>query len=408
MTRSIALGLPCLTIVLLLAATAPAAPLSREARFQAELEQIVEQYELPGATAAFTLADGTTEVVAAGLADVATGEPMRPASRMLAASIGKTFVAATVLALHQEGRLDLDDSLSSWLGHRDWFARLPNADTITLRQLLRHQSGLPDHVDDPAFHTAWQQHRTDGDAPLGPEDLIAFVLDHPPLFAAGQGWSYTDTGYLLLGLVIEGASGRSYYESVTDRFLEPLGLDATTPSDRTDLPGLATGYLSPDNPMSLPAETTVRPAVMAWDPRLEWTGGGLVSNPGDLTRWAWALFGGHALQEPYLETLLDAVPLDTTASGPRYGLGVLLRPEGPLGPTYGHAGWIPGYVSSLRYFPDEGIAVAFQVNTDIDMLGPAALVADDMELRLARIALQADDTRARTRRLDEPTLRRRP
>lgn len=385
-TVPVLLGLFMTTMI---AAAPSASSPALKATFQAELEQIVEQYGLPGATAAYTLADGTTVSVSAGQADIATGLDMRPDTPMLAASIGKTFVAAIMLSLHQEGRLDLDDPLSRWLGDRTWFGRLPNASTITLRQLLRHQSGLPDHVNNPAFLTTWQNRRQDGDTPFQPEDLIAFVLDDAPLFPAGTAWSYSDTGYLLLGLVIEEANEDSYYETVANRFLDPLGLHATKPSDRPELPGLATGYLSPDNELGLPPSTTLRPGIMAWNPSLEWTGGGLVSNARDLSRWAWILWGGRGLDTPYLKTLLQAVPIDSDPAGPQYGLGVGIRPEGPLGRSWGHGGWIPGYVSSLRYYPDQDISVAFQVNTDIGLLGPGSRIGEDMEVRLARIVLRA-------------------
>jgi len=386
---AIARTLVLLAPTLLCAALCSAGPTAQEARFQAELERIVEQYGLPGATAAYVLADGTTGVAAAGLADVETGTPMQPESRMLAASIGKTFVGAVVVALEQDGLLDLDDPLSQWLGNRPWFPRLPNANTITLRHLLRHESGLPDHVDDPAFHAAWAERRRDGGDPLSPEDLIAFVLDRPPLFPSGEGWSYSDTGYLLVGLVIEAASGRSYYETLTRRFLAPLELDAITPSDRTELPGLASGYMAPDNGLGLPPVTTTAPGIMAWDPGLEWTGGGLVGDSRDLALWAWTLFGGRALPDPYLETLLLAVPIGDAPASPRYGLGVGVRSDGPLGPTLGHGGWIPGYVSSLRYYPAADIAVAFQVNTDIGMFDASDDISEDMERRLAHIVMAA-------------------
>lgn len=390
-TAHFSLGLICLTTLVLVTGDVSATPHSLKARFQSELDRIVAQYELPGATAAYTLADGTTVAVAAGLADVATEQPMQPDSRMLAASIGKTFVGAVMLSLDQEGRLDLDDHLSLWLGDKPWFSRLPNHDAITLRQLLRHESGLPDHVKIAAFPSAWQQRRQDGDTPFEPEELIAFVLDQSPLFPAGDAWSYSDTGYLLLGLVIEAASGCTYYATVTDRFLTPLGLEATRPQDHLELPGLATGYVSQDNELGLPPATTRSPGVLAWHPGLEWTGGGLVSNSGDLARWAWVLFSGRGLQEPYLEELLQGRPIDTHPNGPRYGLGVGIHPQGLLGPTWGHGGWIPGYVSNLRYYPDRGIAVAFQVNTDIGMIGSADRIGEDMETRLARIVLSFEN-----------------
>lgn len=142
------LGLMLVTVIILIAC-----PHSRtlKEQFQSELEALQDQYRFPGATAAYILPDGTVEVFSVGLADVELDIPMMPESGMLAASIGTTFVGATVLALVQEGVLSLDDPISKWLNDRSWFSRLPNHATITLRQLLNHTSGIANHVDEEGF-----------------------------------------------------------------------------------------------------------------------------------------------------------------------------------------------------------------------------------------------------------------
>jgi len=105
--------------------------------------------------------------------------------------------------------------------------------TITLRHLLRHRSGLPDHVYDAAFGAEFAQRLKTGRSFM-PGELIGYVLDEEPLFRPGEGFAYTDTGYVLLGMVVEKAAGESYYEGVARRFLEPIGLAQTSPSDRRD------------------------------------------------------------------------------------------------------------------------------------------------------------------------------
>ncbi|MEX1662126.1 serine hydrolase domain-containing protein [Thioclava sp. 15-R06ZXC-3] len=132
---------------------------------------------------------------------------MTPENRMLAASIGKTFVADTVLALESEGRLSRADLLADHLGDRTWSTKLPNAETITIGHLLRHQSGLPDHPHLPTFQTAAAARIAAGKRRFPPEELLDFVTGRAPLFAADAGWAYSDTGYILLGLVIEEVTG---------------------------------------------------------------------------------------------------------------------------------------------------------------------------------------------------------
>jgi D-alanyl-D-alanine carboxypeptidase len=306
---------------------------------------------------------------------------------MLAASIGKTFVGATVIALAREGRLDLDAPLSCWLGERDWFERLPNHAAISLRNLLNHRSGLPDHVYTAQFRAAMASRGRDQTDPPPPEALIGFVLDAPPLFAAGEGWAYSDTGYLLLGMVIEAATGRSYYDEVSRRFLAPLALSRTSPSDQRDLPGLAAGYMAADNVFGLPPKTIDEDGTMNWHPGAEWAGGGLASTAIDLARWGWLLFGGRAMSAPYLDDLLRAEPIGSDAPDIAYGAGVSIHRDGPFGPSYSHAGWIPGYTASLRYYAEHQVAIAFMINTDIGLVGGDGGSMRQVEEELARVIL---------------------
>jgi D-alanyl-D-alanine carboxypeptidase len=119
---------------------------------------------------------------------------------------------------------------------------------------------------------------------------------------------------------------------------------------------------------------------------VEWTGGGLVSSSADLARWAQVLFEGDAMAGDYLTELLAGPTVDT--SGPlRYGLGVTIQEGGALGTTLGHGGWIPGYCTSLRYYPEYGVAIAFQINTDVGVMDGAPSHIDLIEERLARVVM---------------------
>lgn len=353
-------------------------------QFQTILDAFQKHYGFPGATAAYVLPDGEVGVAATGLADIRTNTAMTPQSRMLAASIGKTFVGATVVALAKDRRLSLDDPVSDWLGHRDWFKRVPNHESMTLRHLLTHSAGLPDHVHDAAFQAAASKRWRGLENPFPPEALVAFVLDQPPLFEAGRGWAYSDTGFILLGMVIESATGQGYYDVIRVRFTDPLQLVETAPSNRPDLKNLATGYMSENNTFGFPAETTTSPGVMAWNPAIEWTGGGLVSTSRDLALWGAALFQGRAMGVPYLADLLAAVPVDPRNPDIEYGLGVAIHHGGTYGTVYGHGGWIPGYSSSLRYYAEHDITIAFQINTDIGIVDDSSPLVRELEQQLAK------------------------
>lgn len=355
------------------------------AQFQKEIDALRQEYGFPGATAAYVLSDGTEGVVATGFSDIETKSKMSTSSRMLAASIGKTFVSATVLALADEGHFGLDDRISLWLSDNPWFVRLPNHDSITIRHLLTHRAGLPNHVEEPAFAAKLAENWAKPGTLFSPEMLIGYVFDQPALFAPGDGWSYSDTGYVLVGLIIEKATGRSYYKEVQERFLDPLDLSLTSPSDRHDLSGLAAGYMSADNTFGLPAKTTSDDGRMVWNPATEWTGGGLASNSLDIARWAKALFEGRAMEGPYLDDLLSARPISAELLDVSYGAGVGIHKTGPIGPWYNHGGWIPGYSSSLRYYPEHRVAIAFQINTDIGIVDDSTALYEEMAARLEQV-----------------------
>jgi D-alanyl-D-alanine carboxypeptidase len=349
------------------------------ARFQAELDRIHEQAQttdaaFPGATAAFILPDDRVVGCATGYSDTELGIPMTAGMRMPSGSIGKSYVAAVALSLARDGVLSLDDRISKWLGDEDWLGRLPNGDDITLRMLLNHSGGLVDHVFDvPAFHETAKKLFSEGDPDryLAPRELVEFALDREPLFPAGRGFNYTDTGYILAGMVMERASGTPYYDELERRFLEPLDLRYTVPQDRRWVPDLAQGYAIQSAELFGVPPRVVDDGNLVFNPLTEWTGGGLFNNPQDLVRWAKALYEGDAMAGEYLEDLLGSVA-ETGPERPEqaYGLGVGIS-ETPFGTAYGHGGFFPGYLSVMRYLPDRRIAVAMQINTDAEQ--PATL-----------------------------------
>jgi D-alanyl-D-alanine carboxypeptidase len=319
----------------------------------------VAEQNLVGATAAISI-DGVVHTFATGYSDRTSRTPMRPVDRMLAGSVGKMFVAAIALRLEQEGALDLDTPISRWLSTERWYSRVPNAERLTLRHLLAHRGGVPNHVNDTKFIAAVAERARDATAllqPIAPADLIAFVLDKPPAFEPGTGYLYSDTGYLLAGMVLERVTGRKYYDLLSD-VIRSLRLMETAPSDRVDLPGLIPGYLPANNALGFPEKTTVNGRLVV-NPSVEWTGGGIVSTAGDLARWSAALFG-DARWSNIGRAMVAAA--DSTA-GSSYGLGVSIT-RTANGVLYGHSGWFAGYRTEVAYQPSDRVSVAFQTNSD--------------------------------------------
>ena len=338
------------------ASSAPASDALSTA-LQRKLDSLRAAGGFPGASLAVVLRDGRSAAVATGYADTAARTPLRPSDRLMQGSVGKTYVAAVAMQLVHEGRLSLDAPISTYLGSRPWFSRLPNAGAIKVRDLMRHTSGLVRYEFDPKFTAALTKEPMRA---WTPEEEIAFVLDQKPPFAAGAGWEYSDTNYIVLGLILEQITGRSYHQLLRDRLLVPLALRNTIPVTGPVVPGLAQGYAGKKNEFG-GAEAMLRDGRMIINPAFEWTGGGVASTTEDLARWAKQLYEGKAFDAKLLPMVFDAVPAKL---GPntRYGLGVIVR-ESPAGVTYGHSGFFPGYATEMLYIPATGIALAIQVNT---------------------------------------------
>jgi D-alanyl-D-alanine carboxypeptidase len=329
----------------------------REA-IQTKLKELHRTSHFPGMTAGFVLPDGRSGSVAIGLADLEKKSLMQPSDRMLAGSIGKTFFSAVTLQLVAEGKLALDSRIKTWLGSEPWFDRLPNGPDITLRMLMNHTSGVPEHVLDPAFIAAVKR---DPDKHWMPAEMVAYVLGKKPHFPAGEGWSYADTNYILAGMIIERVAGRDLYALVNDRLLKRFRLTSTSPSTTRVLPGLIPGHSGKGSPCGIEGPS-IKDGKVIFNPQCEWAGGGFVSTSEDLARWARALYGGDVLTTESLEKLIAGVPAKT-GKGDQYGLGVQIRLS-PWGTSLGHGGWFPGYLSEMEFFSATRLAVAVQFNTD--------------------------------------------
>src|SRR5688572_5412403 len=327
---------------------------------QLKLDEWHKAGSFPGATLGVVLANGESFGLAVGLSDREMKTPMKPNDRMLAGSVGKTFAAATALQLIKEGKIGLDDKIERYLGREPWFSRLPNARDITVRHLLNHTSGLMRYE----FKDQFTKDLTANPEKIWkPAELITYLLDEKPPFAAGKGWDYSDTNYIVLGMIIEKVTGRRFYDEANRRLLKPLKLVDTIPQDGLRLKGVVQGYAGPNNPFGGRDEMIVN-GKFAINPQFEWTGGGYVSTAHDLARWAKMIYEGKAYSPDLLPQVVDGVSAPMLGRESKYGLGVIIR-KTPLGTSYGHSGFFPGYMTDMMYFPEHKVAVAVQVNTSV-------------------------------------------
>jgi D-alanyl-D-alanine carboxypeptidase len=328
------------------------------AALQKTVESLQSSKAFPGLSVAIALPDGQVWTGQSGKAVLATKQPVTADTLFSFGSISKTFVAALVGRLAQQGAIGLDDPLS------DYVPSFYLASKITVRMLLNHTSGVMELFDTPGTSAAIL---ADPRRAWTADDVLARVGHNRYAFAPGKGYKYSNTDYVLLGKVVEKATGKTVAALVRSEFLEPLGLDSTflqTEETAADL-GIAApeahGYMTPaskprDNfagtmlPFTSEA-TAVGPA------------GAYVSTPYDLARWGSALYGGQVLDQATLASMVDIS--QTSSYRPRwvYGLGFEETSISGL-VAWGHRGHLDGFWSSMEYLPSYGVTIVVAANAE--------------------------------------------
>ena len=334
------------------------------AALKRQLQEKLNEWHLagkfPGATLGVVLADGESFGLAVGHSDRGKKTPMRFDDRMLAGSTGKTFAAATAFQLVSEGKLSLDDKVEKYLGSEPWFDRLPNSHQITIRQLMNHTSGLVRYEFKKEFTDLLT---ADPMKVWTPEERLAYLFDEKPPFEAGKGWDYSDTNYIVLGMIIERVTRKPFYGEARRRLIRPLKLANTIAQEGPVMKGVIQGYAGEGNPFG-GKDAMIENGRFVVNPQLEWTGGGWASTSLDLARWAKMYFEGKAFSSTLLPQVLDGVPAPMLGKDAKYGLCVIIR-NTAAGISYGHSGFFPGYLTDMMYFPDGKFAVSVQVNTSV-------------------------------------------
>ncbi|MGW2374676.1 MULTISPECIES: serine hydrolase domain-containing protein [Kitasatospora] len=338
--RRIGVTLLAAALASLAPGAAAAAPASQAAAgLQPELNALVEQGTSTAALAEVRDQGRITWRGAAGTADLATGRSAHADGRFRIASVTKTFVSTVTLQLVGEGRIGLDDPIEHYLP-----GAVPNGAAITVRQLLNHTSGLGNYLDDPKVRDTTEAGNREFLATgrwieYTPERLLAIGAAMSPYFAPGQGWHYSNTNYVVIGMLIRQVTGNSWREEVENRIIRPLGLHHTTlPTTSTAIPGPhARGYFK----LSEGAADVTR-----LSPTIADAAGAAISTTDDLTRFHAALFSGHLLAPAQLAEMTATVPIPDAPDHAEYGLGVV-RYDLSCGQFWGHPGEIPGYSTGL-------------------------------------------------------------
>jgi D-alanyl-D-alanine carboxypeptidase len=275
----------------------------------------------------------------AGVADLSTGRPVPLDAEFRVGSVTKTFVATVVLQLAGEGRLSLDDTVAHWLpGVVE--GNGTDGRRITIRELLQMTSGIYDYANDLPVLASAAGFEASRLRTYTPGQLVALAMRHRPLFAPGTSASYSDTNYVLLGMIIGRVTGRSWAQQVNARIIRPLGLRHTiTPGTFPLIPGPhADGY------SSFGGDTLINTTVL--NPSAADASGSMISTTADLSRFYTALADGRLLARPQLtemETTIAAPGGAEGIPGARYGLGLDWFPLPCGGGYFGHPGDIPGY-----------------------------------------------------------------
>lgn len=333
-----------LTAVGLGLATPMASATDSRQRTTPTLQQSVDAIEKTGTVAVVAQSTGPDgrRYATTGVSDTATGRAARVTDKFRIASSTKAFVSTVMLQLVGEGRVSLDDTVEHWLpGLVSGNGNDGNA--ITVRQLLNHTSGLFNYTADFPEISSVADFQADRYTTWTPQQLVGIAMRHQPDFAPGTQWEYSNTNYILAGMIIQKATGHTWQQEVTRRIIRPLGLrDTSAPDTSARIPGQHLhGYSDFDGSGPTIDVTSVNPTAAG-------SAGAMISTTNDLSRFFSALLNGkllHPAQLAEMKTTVRATSLDPVWPGARYGLGLMQIPLTCGGFYYSHAGDLMGYTT---------------------------------------------------------------
>ncbi|MBC7841916.1 MAG: beta-lactamase family protein [Gemmatimonadaceae bacterium] len=298
----------------------------------------------------FAPALGRSVTATIGVSDLVRGRQLTPSDRFLAGSVGKTFFAALALRAASRGSFALDAPISRLLPA----VRIAAFQWITPRMLLTHTSGIGEY--DATFMTSLL------DEPLRvrtTDDWLDVLRRQPPARGKAGQFRYSDLNYVVLAIVLDALEPGGAYAAIDRELLRPLGMSGTEASTRPSLDQLVTGY---DGPASMfGRDDMLVDGSLIYNPQFEWGGGGFISTPSDLARWMWAFRAGRAFPDSLWPQVVARPPGVSDTSQSWRGMGVHVG-RSALGAHVGHSGYMPGYVSWVRWYESLDVSIAMQAN----------------------------------------------
>ncbi|HAN17489.1 MAG: hypothetical protein A2X13_09400 [Bacteroidetes bacterium GWC2_33_15] len=333
----------------------------KETAIKSELQKIIQELGVPGINMSISMPDDEIWTISEGYADKEKQILMKPEDVMFSGSTGKTFCAALILQLQDEGKLNVDDSLSKYFGNEDWFNKIPNARKLTLRMLLNHTTGLERYEFDDSVAIMLNKNP---DKVWTGVDRLSLIFGKPALHEPGKGWAYSDTNYIILGMLIEKLTSNEYYAELEKRFFQPLKLENTFPANNREITRLIPGYTAFSKEFAVPEKVLLDNGKFAFNPQMEFTGGGIACTASDLAKWGKLYYSGKVFsQDSYKLMITPADQKTDLQDNAKYGMACFVWDEdGRI--SFGHTGFFPGYVTIVEYIPGYNICIAMQWNTD--------------------------------------------
>lgn len=326
----------------------------RRSEYEMLLSSIIKR-GVPGILMSVDDSQNNSWTGADGKADLYNDVDLQACNITRVGSTVKMFTAVTVLKLVEEGKLDLDDRIADYL-QGDVISKIENAETATVRQLLQHSSGIYNYIQNLRFQTASLNEPT---RVWKVNELLHYAYNKPAYFKPGDDVIYSNTNYIMLGMLIENVEGKAFYKVFEEKIFTPLNMESTRFAAEDPIPhGIIRGYIDLYSNLNVIESTN----YSGWD--YYTADGGLISNPYEMNLFFKALMEGRLIGSSMLSEMLNwKAPKESDPEffPIHYGMGIF-KMDTQVGEVYFHSGDAIGYYANMMYLPEQNIYVSYAVN----------------------------------------------